>query len=84
MDHEEDSSITDEELEGQYANHYRVGYNAFEFLIEFGQLYEGESKARFHTRIISNPIYIKELFKILRESIESYENHYGPINDEAD
>jgi hypothetical protein len=37
MDHEEDSSITDEELEGQYANHYRVGYNAFEFLIEFGQ-----------------------------------------------
>jgi hypothetical protein len=80
MDNEKDDSVADEELQGQYANHYRVGYNAFEFLIDFGQLYEGENKARFHTRIISNPNYIKELLEILKDSIDRYENHYGPIN----
>ncbi len=31
-------------LEGRYANYFKVGYNAFEFLLDFGQFYP-EAKA---------------------------------------
>jgi len=81
MDQDDGYSETGE-LEGQYANHYRVGYNAFEFVIEFGQFNEGNSTARFHTRIISNPIYAKQLLGLLAESIKTYENKFGAISDE--
>ena len=67
-------------LAGLYANHYQVGHNAFEFVIEFGQLYEGEPDARFHTRIVTNPKYAKDLLTLLRHSIERYENYYGAID----
>jgi hypothetical protein len=71
-----------DKLEGKYANYYRVGYNAFEFIIEFSQVYQGEDGNYFHTRIISAPIYAKELLALLNESIKAYESSYGPILDE--
>jgi hypothetical protein len=76
-EHETDTK----ELEGQYANHYRVGHNAFEFVLDFGQSYEEYGKARFHTRIITSPAYAKELLATLGEAIETYEQNYGTICD---
>ncbi len=82
MDHKLEYVAEMGDLEGQYANHYRVGHNALEFVIEFGQFYEGNKKPRFHTRIISNPVYAKQLLEILAESIETYESNFRPIRDE--
>jgi len=76
-EHEADTK----ELEGKYANHYRVGQNAFEFVIDFGQFYEENEQARFHTRIITSPAYAKELLVTLREAIETYEQNFGIIYD---
>ena len=82
MDRDDEYFPETGQLEGQYANHYRIGHNAFEFVIEFGQYYEGNREARFHTRIISNPIYAKKLLQLLSESIERYENRFGSISDD--
>ncbi len=64
MGHESKSCEADYPSEGRYANYFRVGYNAFEFLFDFGQLhpenqYPESQPAKIHTRIITNPIYAK-------------------------
>jgi hypothetical protein len=70
------------EIEGRYANYFKVGYNAFEFLLDFGQFYPESQRASFHTRIITPPIYAKALLEILRVSIDGYEQTFGAIQGE--
>ena len=65
-------------IEGKYANYFQVGHNAFEFLLDFGQMYADGAEEYFHTRIVTGPSYAKELLKVLSESIEQYEATFGP------
>ena len=67
------------QLEARYANYFKVGHNAVEFLLDFGQLYSDSGKAQLHTRIITSPIYAKALLEIIRESLDRYEQTFGPI-----
>ncbi len=67
------------QLEGRYANYFKVGYNAFEFLLDFGQFYPENEQAKLHTRIITSPTYARALLEILRQSIERYEGAFGTI-----
>lgn len=80
---EKDNDISDgnSELEGRYANHFRVGHNAFEFVIDFGQFYKDHDSERFHTRVIVNPAYAKQLLTTLAGSIDDYEQLFGVIKD---
>lgn len=66
-------------IEGKYANSFRVGHNAFEFLIEFGQEYQNSQEEVCHTRIITSPSYIKQMHDTLVKAIEEYERSYGTI-----
>ena len=66
-------------LEGRYANVFKVGHNAFEFLLDFGQFYPETGAPQHHTRIITAPTYAKALLQTLRESIEQYERSFGII-----
>lgn len=68
-------------LEGRYANYFKIGYNAFEFVLDFGQLYSQGENARFHSRIITNPLYAKTFLQLLQESIEQYEATFGQISE---
>jgi hypothetical protein len=68
-------------LEGRYANYFKVGYNAFEFVIEFSQFYPESEEAELCARIITPPIYAKTLLKTLRESIDRYDRLYGTIHE---
>ena len=56
-------------LEGRYANFFKVGHNAYEFVLEFGQLYEHEKAPVVHTRIITSSAYVRELLDIIREAL---------------
>jgi hypothetical protein len=69
-------------LQGRYANCFRVGYNAFEFMIDFAQSASDNRVAQLHTRIIINPAYSRTLLEVLRQSIEEYERAYGPVTGE--
>ncbi len=66
-------------LEGRYANSFQIGHNAFEFLLDCGQVAPESEKIYFHTRIITSPVYAKALSEILRESIDRYEQTFGAI-----
>ena len=69
-------------LEGQYANYFKVGHNAYEFVIDFGQYYTESEEAELCTRVVTSPIYAKAFLETLCESIERYERTYGTIKEE--
>lgn len=78
-DHNNRRSLTQKKIEGRYANYFKVGHNAFEFVIDFGQYYPEAEKAKVYTRIITSPFYVKYLYETLRESIRQYEKTFGTI-----
>lgn len=69
------------ELEGRYANCFKVGRNAFEFVLLFGQCYAEDEEGQVHTMIVTSPTYAKFFWKQLGESIELYEKEYCTIAD---
>ena len=67
-------------LEGKYANYFKVGHNALEFLIDFGQSYASDAlQESCHTRIVTSPLYAKYFLKTLAQAVEQYEARYGAI-----
>jgi hypothetical protein len=68
-----------DEREGHYSNCFKVGYTAFEFLLDFGQAYESATPALYHTRLITGPAYAKALASMLDESLAEYERAHGTI-----
>jgi hypothetical protein len=64
---------------GCYANFIVVGHNAFEFVFDFGQLYQDKNPAHMHTRIVTTPVYAKAMLEAIRGSIERFEAMHGSI-----
>jgi len=79
--YENQTSLGDKKLEGRYANYFKVGHNALEFIIDFGQHYTGTEEAEPYTRIVTSPCYAKYLLETLRISIEQYEKAFGNIKE---
>ncbi|MBT8338923.1 MAG: DUF3467 domain-containing protein [Desulfatitalea sp.] len=65
-------------LEGKYANCFKIGYNAYEFIVDFGQCYAGQQED-FSTRIVTSPVYAKTLLKTLQNAIAEYEKIYDAV-----
>ena len=66
-------------IEGRYANFFKVGYNAFEFVIDFGQNYSEKNEAELFNRVILAPAFAKALHAALKDSIKKYEKKFGKI-----
>lgn len=66
-------------LERRYTNYFKVGYNAFEFVLDFGQFFPDEEDTAFHTRLIANPTVAAAFYKLLGESIKQYEQAYERV-----
>lgn len=68
-------------LEGRYANYFEIGHNAFEFLLDFGQLYFEDPGGRMHTRIVTSPMFARQLAEVLNQALRQYEASYGRVAD---
>jgi hypothetical protein len=68
-----------EVAESKYANYFKVGHNAFEFIIDFAQLYSGQLREKVHTRIATSPAYARALLAVIQEAVDAYERDYGAI-----
>ena len=66
------------ELFELYANFFKIGYNASEFLLDFGRRFEEEPE-QFYRRIITSPGHAKALSLLLQKSISDYEQRFGTI-----
>lgn len=63
-------------LEGKYVNYFKVGHNAFEFVLDFGQSYVENQEPQLHTRIVTSPAYARAFLETLRDSVEQYERNF--------
>ena len=70
-----------DKLEARYANYFQIGQNAVEFIIEYGQFYPDEAAPLLHTRIITSPVYVKNLIALLQEALEKHEDQFGPVRE---
>lgn len=61
-----------EKLDARYANYFEVGHNPFEFVLEFGQMYEGEAGS-IHTRIVTSPNYAKAFLALLQTAMDAFD-----------
>jgi hypothetical protein len=73
----------DDDLESRYANYFRIGYNEFEFVFDFGEFRGGVAGPRWHSRTITAPFYMKVLAQLLATSVGRYEAVHGRIRDLA-
>ena len=79
MDPSTESCTTFPRLEGRYANHFAVGFNEYEFVLDFGQSHFGSDRAEPCIRVITGPAYAKSFMQALAESIAQYEEKFGVI-----
>lgn len=68
-----------EDSRAEYANYFEVGCNAFEFVIDFGQRHDGKPSGR-RLRIVTTPVFARELLRVLGNSIAEYERTFGLID----
>ena len=64
-----------------YANYCEVGFNAYEFLIDFGQFRPEQAAIHVHSRIVSGPVQAKLFARMLSEAIARHEAEHGVIAD---
>ncbi len=64
-----------------YANYFEVGHNAFEFLLDAGQVEPQSGEIRFTNRIAISPVHAKLLSELLAVSIAQFEVTNQPIPD---
>jgi hypothetical protein len=76
MNQDEDSG----QVRELYANLFRIGFNAAEFLLDAGRHFE-DTDDRYYHRIITGPLHARELSRLLDESLRNYEETFGPIVD---
>jgi hypothetical protein len=72
MDASSDEREPVENPDARYANYFEVGHNAFEFLLEFGQMYDGEP-ASIHTRIVTGPYYAKAFLALFQAAMDAFD-----------
>jgi len=54
---------------GRYANVFRVGFNAFEMVVEFGEQFSDSEHVHMHTRIVTNPVFARGLADSLNDAL---------------
>jgi hypothetical protein len=64
-----------------YANCCEVGYNAFEFLLDFGQFRPEHGAIHVHSRIVTGPVQAKLFARMLSDAVARHETEHGPIPD---
>ncbi len=70
-----------------YVNYFEMGYNPFEFLIDFGQFHpgltgtetDGDGTTVIHSRLAMAPPYAKMLTEMLVRSLRNHESEHGEI-----
>jgi hypothetical protein len=64
-----------------YANYFEVGHNAFEFLIDFGQIDPQSGAIRINSRLAVGPTHAKLFARLIGGAVTQYETQYGVIAD---
>lgn len=76
----DDSKPDREEPEARWANRFKTGCRPHVIELVFYQIVGNNEKQRILTRIITSPDDAKDFLRNLKETIDKYEEMYGPIH----
>ncbi len=76
--------LSEEMAQGTYANLADISHSSSEFVIDFIRMMPGVSKAKVKSRIILTPEHAKRLLIALKDNIDKFEQHNGPIKMQSD
>ncbi len=62
--------------EGNFSNSFLIGFNAYEFIFEFGMT-TSTGTSHIHSRIIISPADAQEFVELLAKSIGEHMKIYG-------
>ena len=65
------------ELIGIYADSFRIGHDAYKFVLDFGQFFEDLGSTKIHARVIIGPENTKVFYEALGESLNQYAERFG-------
>ncbi len=71
--------VDDKTAEGVYVNFLSVFHNQAEFVMDFGRIVPGKPEVKVMSRLLTNPIALKQVVRTLTENLERYEKTFGPI-----
>ena len=66
-----DEARSNEDPEGRFANYFQIGFNAHEFVFDFGQQYSPDPM-RIHTRIVTSPSSARTFMELFADSLRQY------------
>jgi len=66
----------DGDPESRYANYFRIGYNRYEFVIDFGEFRTNDEAPVWHWRAVVSPVFAKALLILLSSRISNFEDEY--------
>ncbi len=59
---------------------FRIGYDAYKFILDLGLVAPNDRSAQFQMRVIISPDNSKDLTELLLGSIREYDKWYGRID----
>jgi len=71
--------ITDEVMEGRYANMMQVMHTKEEFILDFANVVPPQGIMT--ARVITSPGHMKRIIKALQVNLDRYEKSFGQINE---
>jgi hypothetical protein len=71
--------VDEKTAEGNYVNFLSVFHNQAEFIMDFGRIVPGKPEVKIMSRLMTNPIALKQIVRTLNENLERYEKAFGPI-----
>jgi hypothetical protein len=71
--------VDDKTAEGTYVNFLSVFHNQAEFVMDFGRIVPGKPEVKILSRLMTNPIALKQVVRTLSENLDRYEKAFGPI-----
>ncbi len=77
-------SSSPEFLQARYANVFRVGFNEYEMILDFGQVDPDGKAEAVHTRIVMAVVNGKQLLTLLAEAVANHDRSFGPFGAPGD
>lgn len=74
-----DEASSHQKLIADYANYFEVGHNAFEFLIDFGQVDPQSGDIHLNSRIAVGPTHAKMFLNLMIKAVAQFETEFGRI-----
>jgi len=71
--------LDEKTADGTYVNFLSVFHNQAEFVMDFGRTMPGKPDVKILSRLICNPLSLKNVVRTLQENLERYEKAFGEI-----